>query len=172
MAPLRPEKAPGWDDGPSRRGVGLRRTAIVAIAGLLAVSTPPFVLIIWGMANPTYGPGTAKQTTLTWTMVVNIERADWSRLVHAADSFAIQHGLIDEQTGSLAPTSELRRRRVSYESKDAELEVERQASEANAATVEVRIKIREFDESGAGLRLKSAFEDDVLRAGHFGEQRY
>lgn len=147
----------------------MRRAVSVVMITLLVVSTIFFLWLLWGMANPSHGPGTVKLTTSTWTINLNIGRNDWSRLVQAADRFAIQHGLIDEQMRSLVPTSELRRSSVNYESKDAELKIERKTTEADTATVEIRVRIREFDGSGAGQRLKSAFENDVIRAGRFGE---
>lgn len=142
---------------------------IVVMSSLLLVSTTFFLWMLWGMANPSHGPGTVKLTTSTWTINLNIGRNDWSRLVQAADKLAIQHGLVDDQTGSLFKTSELRLSSVSYESKDVELKVERKIAEPNADTVEIRVRIREFDGSGAGQRLKAAFENDVIRAGRFGE---
>lgn len=169
MAPLRRNEEPGWDDGPSRPGVAGRRIVIFLISGLLLVSTPVFLLILWGMADPTYGPAVVKRTTWSWSHTLNVGQGDWSRLVRAADEFATPRGLVDKQTGSLVPTSELRRSRVSYESPDAELEIERNTTKANADITEIHVRIREFDGSGAGQRLKSAFENDVIRAGRFGE---
>ena len=167
MAPLSPQEPSGLDDGPSRPGAGLRRTVLVLISGLLLVSIPAFLLIVWGMMHPTFGPGTVKPVTLTLTITLSMRRDDWSRLVQASDKFAIQHDLIDAQPVSNSPVSELRLSRVRYESSDAELTVAK--TETNASTIEIRITIREFSGSGAGQRLKAAFETDVVRAGKFGE---
>jgi len=140
---------------------------LVLISGLLLVSIPAFLLIVWGMMHPTFGPGTVKPVTLTLTITLSMRRDDWSRLVQASDKFAIQHDLIDAQPVSNSPVSELRLSRVRYESSDAELTVAK--TETNASTIEIRITIREFSGSGAGQRLKAAFETDVVRAGKFGE---
>jgi hypothetical protein len=145
----------------------MRRTVIVLISGLLLVSIPAFLFIVWGMMHPTFGPGTVKPVTSTWTITLSMPRNEWSRLVQATDRFAIQHDLIDSQAGSISPGSELRLSRVHYENRDADLEIAK--TETNASTVEVHVTIREFSGSGAGQRLKVAFETDVVRAGKFGE---
>jgi hypothetical protein len=119
------------------------------------------------MMHPSYGPGTVKPVTSTLTISLSIDRNDWSRLVQAADRFAIQHGLIHSQAGSLA-SSELRLSRVRYEANGADLEIERMA-ETNVSTTKIHIKIREFSHSGDGQRLKAAFENEVITAGRFGE---
>jgi len=168
MAPLKPDVPSGWDDGPSRPGVKARRTVIFVISGLLLASTPIVLLMLWGMAHPTFGPGTVKPVTSTLTINLSIGRNEWSRLVQAADRFAIQHGLVDSQTGSLQPSSELRVSRVHYEGRGAELKMAKMA-ETNAVTIRIHIEIREFSGSGEGQRLKAPFENDVIRAGRFGE---
>lgn len=145
----------------------MRRAVIVAISGLLLVSIPAFLLIVWGMMHPIFGPGIVKPVTSTLTISLSIHRNDWSRLVQAADRFAIQHDLVDSQPGSTMPASELRFSRVRYESPDADLMVEK--TKTSASTLEIHITIREFYGSGGGQRLKAAFENDVVRAGGFGE---
>jgi hypothetical protein len=167
MASLKPDVPPGWDDGPSRPGVRTRRTVIFMITGLLLVSTPIVFLMFWGMLHPSFGPGTVKPVTSTLTISLSIDRNDWSRLVQAADGFAVQHGLIDSQAG-FPPLSELRLPRVRYEGSGADLEIEK-TTETNAATIKIQIKIREFAGSGDGQRLKETFENDVINAGRFGE---
>lgn len=146
----------------------MRRTVIFVISGLLLVCTPVFLLMLWGMANPSFGPGTVKPVTATLTISLSISRSEWSRLVQAADSFAIQHGLVDSQAGRIQPSSELRLSRVQYEGSGADLEIGK-TSETNVATTTIHIRIREFSGSGEGQRLKAAFENDVINAGRFGE---
>lgn len=167
MAPLNPDEPPGLDDGPSRPGIGLRRTVIVLISGLLLVSIPVFVFIVWAMMHPTYGPGTVKTVTSTWTITLTMRQNEWSRLVQATDSFAARHELIDRQAGFISPSSELRISRLHYENSDADLMVAK--TEAKDSTAEIHVTIREFSGSGVGQRLKIAFETDVVRAGRFGE---
>jgi hypothetical protein len=145
----------------------MRRTVIILISGLLLVSVPAFLLIVWGMMHPTFGPGTVKPVTSTLTITLSMPRNEWSRLVHASDRFALQHDLVDGQAGSLSPASELRLSRVRYESSDAELTIAK--TETNGSTLEIHVTIREFSGSGAGQRLRTAFETDVVRAGRFGE---
>ena len=174
MASLKPDLPPGWDDGPSRPGVATRRMVTFFISGLLLVSTPIVLLMLWGMAHPTFGPGTVKPVTSTVTIGLSIGRNEWPKLVQATDRLAIQHGLVDRQTGSLQPSSELRVSRVRYEGSGAELVVAKvatanAATTPNAATIEVHIEIREYSNSGEGQRLKTALENDVIKAGRFGE---
>jgi len=123
MAALKPDVPPGWDDGPSRPGLRTRRTVIFVISGLLLVCTPIFLLMLWGMAHPSFGPGTVKPVTSTLTISLSIRQSEWSRLVQAADSFAIQHGLVDSQAAHIQPSSELGLSRVRYEGSGADLVV-------------------------------------------------
>jgi hypothetical protein len=145
----------------------MRRTVIVLISGLLLVSIPAFLFIIWGMMHPTYGPGMVKPVTSTSTITLSMRPDKWSRLVQAADRFARQHDLVDAQAGSLLPSSELRLSRVRYESKDADLTIEKAGT--TGSNLEIRVTIREFSGSGAAQRLMAVFEADVVRAGRFGE---
>ena len=120
------------------------------------------------MVHPSFGPGTVKPVTSTLTISLSIRRNEWSRLVQAADRFAIQHGLVDSQGVSIQPSSELRLSRVSYEGSGAELKIQKM-TESNVAAIKIHIEIREFFGSGDGQRLKAAFENDVINAGRFGE---
>jgi hypothetical protein len=168
MAALKPDVPPGWDDGPSRPGLRTRRTVIFVISGLLLVCTPIFLLMLWGMAHPSFGPGTVKPVTSTLTISLSIRQSEWSRLVQAADSFAIQHGLVDSQAANIQPSSELGLSRVRYEGSGADLEIGK-TSETDVAALKIHIRIREFSGSGDGQHLKTAFENDVINAGRFGE---
>ncbi len=120
------------------------------------------------MMHPTFTRLPVKPVTSTLTISRSIDRNDWSRLVQAADRFAIQHGLVDYNMGFLQPLSELRLSRVHYEADGADLEIKKVA-EKNAATIEIHVQIREFSGSGDGQRLKEAFEKDVINAGRFGK---
>lgn len=170
MATLKPDEEPGWNDGPSRPGVGARR-AIIAVIGALFFMTMAFCVSVYvAIAYPgLFGqersePPSVRAVTSTLTINLRIARNDWSRLIQATDRLAARHGLADK-----APMSELQQSRMIYEGKDAELKIERVDSGMSVPTVEICVTIREFEGSGTGQPLKAAFENDVVRGGGFTE---
>lgn len=171
MTPRRPDEEPGWDDGPSRPGRGLRRTIIVVIVGLLLLAGPPGLLMLLGTAFPWLGEGKVanvpSRLTSSLTFKLTVSPDDWSRFVDASDAFAIKHGLADIVAPSSRPIGNLRF--VTYEGKEALLSINRSDAEKPVAGVPIWIFIHEIRGSGVGPELKAAFEKEVIQAGRFGE---
>jgi hypothetical protein len=171
MTPPRPDEEPGWDDGPSRPGRGLRRTVIVVIVGLLLLSGPPGLLMLLGTAFPWLSEKKAADVPPEITSILKLDltvaQGDWPRLVQASDAFAIKHGLTDRAAVSTVPVSELRF--VDYRSREAVLSITRSNVDKPAPGVPIWIDIHEIRGSGIGPKLKAAFEKEVIKAGRFGE---
>lgn len=170
MNPRSPDDEPGWDDGPSRPGRGLRRTVIIVIVGLLLLSGPPGVLMILGTAFPWLGEkkvaDVPSRLTSVLTLKLTIAPDDWPRFVHASDTFAIKYGLADTVAPSERPIANPF---VTYEGKDALLSIHRSNTEKPVVRVPIWIDIHEIRGSGVGPELKAAFEKEVIRGGGFTE---
>src|SRR5262249_911902 len=150
MTSPRPDEEPGWDDGPSRPGRGLRRTVIVVIVGLLLLSGPPGVLMLLGTAFPWLSEKKAADVPSRFTSVLTLKLTvtpdDWPRFVQASDAFAIKHGLTDRAAVSTVPVSELRH--VAYEGKEAVLSITRSNVDKPVAGAPIWIDIHEIRGSG------------------------
>lgn len=172
MAPLRPDEDPGWDDGPSRPGYGLRRTVIIAIVGLLLVTGPPAVLMLVGTAFPWLFQKEAahvpSRITSSLKLSLTIAPDDWPRFVQAADKFAARQGLSDRIPDSTSPVSELRF--IRYEGREAILGIYPSKRERPTPVISLNIDIHEIAGSGTGQALRTAFEKEVIQAGRFGER--
>jgi hypothetical protein len=181
MAPLRPEDESGWDDGPSRSGVGVRRAIVVVIAAMLLVAIPLFLLLLWKMASPDpslfganisnpLGGGNSRSPsrTIVSTSTINltIDGADWRRFVQAVDRFALEHRLADDMRALTVPSGELGTTWFWFAGQDADLSFNRQTKQSDAAFVKIEANFYGFA-PGAGERLKAAFEEEVIRGGRF-----
>jgi hypothetical protein len=181
MGPLRPKDEAGWDDGPSRPGVSVRRAIVVVIAAMLLVAIPLFLLLLWKMASPDpslfgantsnpLGGGSSRSPSRTIistsTISLTIDGADWRRFVQAVDRFALDHRLADDMRALTVPSGDLGITWFWFTGQDADLSFNRKTKQAEATLVEIEARFYGFA-PGAGERLKAAFEEEVIRSGRF-----
>ena len=167
------EEFPGNDDGPSRPGIGLRRTVIVVISGLLIICTPFVAWVYWGMARPGPGPFSSPRPSepyrpaeLVATVSLVVARVDQYRFVEAVDRFAFGRGFADDGHLTGPPIRESPLVSLAYKTGQTEIKIRNTSSEPTVLVV--GFYERAGAEAGAGQRLRAAFEDNVIRAGGFG----